>query len=109
MELDEESSMLTTFNTPFGRYRWKRIPFGINSAPEVWQRRMREHIEGLKGVEVIADDFVIVGYGNTPAEWQSDHDQNVCAFLNHCRERNLKLNEKKALAIPRVMVVLKML
>ena len=96
MELDEESSMLTTFNTPFGRYCWKRIPFGINSAPEVWQRRMREHIEGLKGVEVIADDFVIVGYGNIPAEWQSDHDQNVHAFLNRCRERNLKLNEKKA-------------
>ena len=96
VELDEESSMLTTFNTPFGRYRWKRMPFGINSAPEVWQRRMREHIEGLKGVEVIADDFVIVGYSNTPAEWQSDHDQNVRAFLNRCRERNLKLNEKKA-------------
>ena len=37
VELDEESSMLTTFNTPFGRYRWKRMPFGINSAPEVWQ------------------------------------------------------------------------
>lgn len=96
VELDEESSMLTTFNTPFRRYRWKRMPFGINSAPEVWQRRMREHIEGLKGVEVIADDFVIVGYSNTPAEWQSDHDQNVRAFLNRCRERNLKLNEKKA-------------
>ena len=61
VELDEESSVLTTFNTPFGRYRWKRMPFGINSAPEVWQRRMREHIEGLKEVEVIADDFVIVG------------------------------------------------
>ena len=61
VELDEESSMLTTFNTPFRRYCWKRMPFGINSAPEVWQRRMREHIEGLKGVEVIADDFVIVG------------------------------------------------
>ena len=91
VELDEESSMLTTFNTPFRRYCWKRMPFGINSAPEVWQRRMREHIEGLKGVEVIADDFVIVGYSNTPGEWQSDHDQNVRAFLNRCHERNLKL------------------
>ena len=72
------------------------MPFGINSAPDVWQRRMQEHIEGLKGVEVIADDFVIVEYGNTPAEWQSAHTQNVRAFLNRCRERNLKLNEKKA-------------
>ena len=96
VELDEESSMLTTFNTPFGRYRWKRMPFGISSAPEVWQGKMREHIEGLKGVEVIADDFVIVGYGNTLAEWQSDHDQNVRVFLDRCRERNLKLNKKKA-------------
>ena len=65
------------------------MPFGINSAPEVRQRRMREHIEELNGVEVIADDFVIVGYGNTPAEWQSHHDQNVCAFQNRCHERNL--------------------
>ena len=34
--LDEPSSFLTTFNTPFGRYRWKRMPFGICSAPEVF-------------------------------------------------------------------------
>ena len=96
VELDDESSSLTTFNTPFGRYRRKRMPFGINSAPEVWQRKMREHVEGLKGVEVIADDFVIVGFGNTPAEWQADHDRNVRAFLDRFRERNLKLNKKKA-------------
>jgi len=57
---------------------------------------MREHIEGLKGVEVIADDFVIAGFGNTPAEWQADHDRNVRAFLERCCERNLKLNKKKA-------------
>ena len=46
--LDEVSSLLTTFNTPFGRYRWKRMPFGISSAPEVFQRRMHEVIEGLQ-------------------------------------------------------------
>ena len=49
VELDEEASFLTTFNTPFGRYRWKRMPFGICSAPEVFQRRMQELIEGLHG------------------------------------------------------------
>ncbi len=47
IKLEEESSYLTTFNTPFGRYRWKRMPFGISSAPEVFQRRMCETIEGL--------------------------------------------------------------
>ena len=35
--LDEESSMLTTFNTPFGRYRFLRMPFGIHSAQGVSQ------------------------------------------------------------------------
>ena len=57
--LDEESSFCTTFNTPFGRYRWKRMPFGIRSAPEVFQRKMHELIEGLRGVEVIADDLLL--------------------------------------------------
>lgn len=55
--LEENSSFLTTFNTAFGRYRWLRMPFGLNSAPEVWQRRMHEIVEDLPGVEVIADDF----------------------------------------------------
>ena len=96
VELDQASRLLTTFNTPFGRYCWKRMPFGINSAPEVWQRKMQEHIEGLYGVEVIADDFVVVGFGNTPEEWHADHDRNVCAFLQRCREKNLKLKKEKA-------------
>ena len=96
VELDEKSSLLTTFNTPFARYRWQRVPFGIKSAPEVWQRKMREHVEGLKGVEVIADDFVTVGYGNTTAEWQADHDRNVRTFLDRRRERNLRLNKNEA-------------
>ena len=58
--LNEESSFSTTFNTPFGRYHWKRMPFGIRSASELFQRKMQELIEGLRGVEVIADDFVVV-------------------------------------------------
>ena len=37
IELDEPSSYLTTFHTPFGRYRWRRMPFGISSAPEIFQ------------------------------------------------------------------------
>jgi hypothetical protein len=35
IQLDEESSFLTTFNTPCGQFRWTRLPFGISSAPEV--------------------------------------------------------------------------
>ena len=43
--LDEQSSFLTTFKTPFGWYHWRRTPFGIKSAPEIFQRKMHELIE----------------------------------------------------------------
>ena len=70
------------------------MPFGIKSAPEVFQRRMHEVVEGLQGVEVVADDFVVVGCGNADEATQN-HDQNLDAFLQRCKERNLKLNDKK--------------
>lgn len=93
--LDDASSYLTTFNSPFGRYRWTRMPFGISSAPEVWQRRMHEFVEGLEGVEVIADDFLIAGFGETDAEVDASLEKNERAFLQKCREWNLKLNKTK--------------
>ena len=95
VSLDEESSYLTTFNTPFGRYRWKRMPFGIASAPEVFQRKMHELIEGLPSVEVVADDFVVVGYGETQQDADRDHDKNLKAFLELCQKRNVTLNSEK--------------
>ena len=95
VQLDEKSSYLTTMNTPFGRYRWLRMPFGINSAPEVWQQRMHELVEGLAGVEVIADDFLVCGFGDSNEAAIANHDQNLKAFLSRARERNLTLNSEK--------------
>ena len=46
--LNKQSSFLTTFYMPFGRYRWNRMPFGICSAPEIFQQRMHKLIEGLQ-------------------------------------------------------------
>ena len=97
LPLDEESSYLTTFNTPFGRYRFRRVPFGICSAPEIFQRTMHQMIEGLEGVEVVADDFVIVGYGDTVKNARKDHDDNLHAFLARCKQRNVHLNSEKIL------------
>ena len=95
VEMEDESSFLTAFNTPFGRYRWKRMPFGLCSAPEVFQRRMHELIEGLRGVEVVADDFVVVGFGDTHEVATRDHDHNLEEFLQRCAERGIKLNSNK--------------
>ena len=93
--LDLESSYKTTFNTPFRHYRWLRMPFGISSAPEVRQRTMHEFIEGLQGVEVIADDFIIAGFGDTKEEAYKSLEQNERFFFTTCREWNLKLNHDK--------------
>ena len=71
------------------------MPFGISSAPEVFQRRMHELIEGLHGVEVIADDFVVVGFGHTHLEAVHDHDKNLVTFLQRCEAQGIVLNTDK--------------
>jgi len=72
--LDEESSFLTTFNTPYGRYRWLVMPFGVSSAPEIFQQRMSQALEGLSGVAVIADDILVFGEGETEQEAMISHE-----------------------------------
>ena len=91
-ELDEESSYLTTFWSPFARYRCLRLPFGINCAPEEFSRLLGECMEGLEHIEVIADDILIYGAGDTVEEAHRQHDAAFRALLERARERNLKLN-----------------
>lgn len=70
------------------------MPFGLNSAPDVCQSRMHEIIEGLPGTEVIFDDFLIIGRGDTIEQAVQDHDQNAIQFLE-ARQKNLKLKANK--------------
>ena len=49
--LDDESSYLCKFNTPYGRYRFKRMPFGIKSPPEVFQTKNKSIFGDTDGVE----------------------------------------------------------
>ena len=64
--LDEQSSLLTTFNTPFGRYRFTRMPFGIHSAQEVFQKTMDVAFGGINGCKSIIDDML--GWGSSKEE-----------------------------------------
>ena len=95
IRLDKESSYKTTFNNPFGRFRLNRLSYGICSAAEVWQRTMHEFVENLEGVEVIADDFLIAGFGETEPEVLRRLDANERAFFDRCHQWNLKLNPQK--------------
>ena len=52
-------------------------------------------VEGLQGVKVIADDFIIAGFGDTTEEAYKSLEQNERSFFTRCREWNLKLNKQK--------------
>ena len=95
VKLDESSAYLTTFWTLFGCYRYLRMPFGVSSAPEEYQRRIHDVVQGLPGVEVIADDILVYGKGSTKEEYVKDHDNNLTKLLERARAVNLKLNKKK--------------
>ena len=66
------------------------MPFGISSAPEEFQRRLHEITAGLAGVEIIADDILIYGAGDTDEQASADHDQNLINLLQRAKENNLK-------------------
>ena len=89
IKLDEESARLCTFNTPFGRYMFKRLPFGLCSSQDIFQRVMSEMFEGVEGVEVVVDDILVWG------ENEQQHDERLAKVLERARLRNLKLNKTK--------------
>ena len=71
IKLADKSSFLTTFITPFGRFRFNRLLFGITSAPEHFERKMTELLTGLDGVVCMLDDVLIYGKN------QEEHDQHL--------------------------------
>ena len=89
MKLDYESSLLTTMNTPIGRYRWLKLPFGIKSAPELYQRAMDEMLEDIDHAYAIMDDILIAGRDI------AHHDSVLNEVLHRARTYNLKLNFEK--------------
>jgi len=95
VQLDDESSKLTTFQTPWGRYKYHRMPFGISPAPEIFQMKLDQNLEGLKGVFKIADDILITGQGDDEETANKDHNTNLISLLQRCQRNNIKLNQNK--------------
>ena len=89
VELDAESRRITTFVTHRGLYQYKRLMFGITSAPEKYQKIVKDTLIGCKGVANISDDIIIHGCGI------QEHDENLLAVLRRLKECGLTLNEKK--------------
>ena len=86
--LHAESRLLTTFITPMGRYCFKRLPFGISCASEIFQRVMNDLLKGT-GAIVWQDDILISG------KTLEEHDRMLDEVMKRIEESGLKLNKAK--------------
>ena len=86
LELDNESSLLTTMITPFGRYKWRRLPFGLSVSSEIFQRNLSQALEGVQSAICIADDIALMGKND------EHHDDQLNQLLTRCQQKGIKLN-----------------
>ena len=77
------------FNTPFDRYKFLRMPFGLSCSPEVWQRNVSQLYENVEGCAVIADNILVW------ARDTAEHNKRLQAVLQKAQDSNLKLNRSK--------------
>lgn len=89
VQLDRESQLLTTFNSPYGRFCFKRLPFGLVSAQDIFQKKIDQTFDSITGVIGIADDIVVFGTN------EAEHDQNLYSMLERTRQVGLRLNPEK--------------
>ena len=73
--LSETFSPLTMFITPFGRYHFNKLSFGISCAAELSQRRMNTILEGLEGMVCLMDNVLIFSSN------KDEHDTRLMAIL----------------------------
>ena len=89
IELDADSRDITAFATHDGIFRYKRLSFGVNAAPEKYQHIITQSMAGLQGVANIADDLIIHGRDT------EEHDKNLNSVLERLSEKQLTVNAEK--------------
>ena len=89
IELDEDSSKLCTMNTPFGRYSFLRCPFGISSAPEVFNKRIKQLFMNEDGIDSFFDDVLVWG------QTEEELEERCRRCLDIARKANLKFRKEK--------------
>ena len=89
LPLDIESFELLTINTHKGLFKYNRLPFGVSSAPAIFQRSMETLLRGLNGVSVYLDDILVTG------STHENHLHNLAAVLEQIEQAGLRLNRSK--------------
>ena len=89
MLLEEESCKLVTINTHLGLFRYCRLPFGIASAPTIFQRAMDTLLQGIPHVICYIDDVLVTGLT------EKEHLQNLTQVLHKLQEQGMRLKKEK--------------
>lgn len=90
VELHEDVRHVTTFMTANGLMRFKRLPFGLSCAPELFQRVMERILINCKGIIVYLDDVLV--FAPSVEELQNNVDEVKSVLVSH----NLTINEEKS-------------
>lgn len=89
IEISPESREITTFITSRGLFRYTRLMFGINCAPELFQKIMEQILSGCKGCLNYIDDIII--FGNS----KEQHDKRLKIVHDRLRKHEILLNHDK--------------
>ena len=89
IKLSEQSKNLTAFITPFGTYRYVRLPFGLISAAAVFQRALEKVLAGIKSIKIYQDDILVFGKD------KEDHDVTLHKVLTRLKASNLTVKAEK--------------
>ena len=89
LEMDESSKELVTINTPKGLYQYQRLPFGVKSAPGIFQETMDNLTSGLKGCAAYLDDVIVTG---TTLE---EHNMNVFELFKRISDFGFRVKMDK--------------
>ena len=89
LKLSDESCDITTFTTHAGLYRYKRLMFGITSAPKIYQHVIQQALHRCEGVRNISDDIIL------HAKNDQQHDERLEKLLERLQQRGLTLNPEK--------------
>ena len=84
-----ESKLFLAINTPRGLYQYQRLPYGVASAPAIWQRATDQILQGIPVVFCYLEDVIMTG--STVAE----HVERIYMVLRKLEEYGLKANREK--------------
>ena len=87
--LDDESKRDVVINTSKGLFQYDRLPFGISSAPGIFQRVMENLLRGIPKVVVYLDDILITGSDD------AEHLDHLSEVLSRMLQAGLRLRKDK--------------